>query len=106
MKPKCPKCGHPLDSYATWRGEVESYPFGVTCAKCEWMRMVPRAAIIRLAVESNKPKTCKWTPDEDGNWSPACDPIDALFVFNDGGPRENQMRFCHSCGKPVEVVNG
>lgn len=50
MKPKCPRCGSQLDSYATWRREVESHPFGVACAKCKWVRMVSRAAIIRLAV--------------------------------------------------------
>lgn len=101
MKPKCPKCGHPLDSYATWRGEVESYPFGVTCAKCEWMRMVPRAAIIRLAVESNKPKTCKWQARRSEfnpltSYGTGCGVLRGILEGN----------YCSGCGKPVEVVNG
>jgi len=117
MRPKCPKCGHPLGSYATWRREVESHPFGVACAKCKWVRMVSRAAIIRLAVEPEaeysrgyaagheavmkarirdamevqKPETCKWSADG----TPDCDPTS-----------DNEMRHCYSCGNRVEVVNG
>ena len=92
-KPKCPKCGHPLDSYATWRREVESHPFGVACAKCKWVRMVSRAAIIRLATQG-KPETCKWRD--------SAQPIGCLLT----NKHESTRKFCSGCGKPVEVVNG
>lgn len=91
MKPQCPKCGHPLDSYATWRREVESHPFGVACAKCKWVRMVSRAAIIRLAV--GKPETCKWEHSGEGDY------ISPHAAFMPWFP------FCPHCGKPVEVVD-
>jgi len=91
MKPKCPKCGHPLDSYATWRREVESHPFGVACAKCKWTRMVSRAAIIRLATQG-KPETCKWEHSGEGDY------ISPHAAFMPWFP------FCPHCGKPVEVV--
>ena len=93
MKPKCPKCGHPLDSYATWRREVESHPFGVACAKCKWVRMVSRAAIIRLATQGK----CKRVTRE------------GVLVGGDCGyrgyPTRRVPRYCEGCGKPVEVVN-
>ena len=88
MKPKCPKCGHPLDSYATWRREVESHPFGVACSKCKWVRMVSRAAIIRLATA--KPETCKWWHRPAAYvWTSCC------------GSYPEATKYCPDCGKPL-----
>ena len=44
--------------------------------------------------------TCKWKPDdsESGTWASGCG---ELWQFNDGGPKENHVRFCQGCGKPV-----
>jgi len=45
---------------------------------------------------------CKWTEDEwDGYWQTDCG---QAWEFTDGGPAENHCRFCHYCGKPIEVV--
>lgn len=41
---------------------------------------------------------CIWKEDFDGNWETDCD---ELFVFNEGGPKENNMKFCCYCGKPL-----
>lgn len=45
-----------------------------------------------------KPATCTWTPDDDGNWETDCD---QEFVFMDGGPDDNNMRFCCYCGRKL-----
>ena len=48
--------------------------------------------------------TCAWTPmdseDMPGTYESACG---ETWSFVDGGPVENNYRFCHGCGKPVEV---
>lgn len=45
-------------------------------------------------------RTCTWTEDDDGNWFAACE---AAWSFSDGGPAENNVRYCHSCGAEVVV---
>lgn len=52
--------------------------------------------------------TCTWRPHDDidmpGTWEAGCG---ALWTFTEGGPRDNDMRFCPQCGKPaVEVLEG
>ena len=51
------------------------------------------------------PETCAWTPmdDDTGSWDSACG---QAWSFIDGTPAENNVRFCHGCGKPVEVKGG
>ena len=47
---------------------------------------------------------CAWTQDADfdmgDTYASACG---ELWSFIDGGPTENRVRFCHGCGKPVQV---
>lgn len=47
---------------------------------------------------------CQWTPmdsdDMPDTWESACG---QAWSFIDGGPAENNCKFCHGCGKPVEV---
>jgi len=42
---------------------------------------------------------CEWTREEDDiegqSWLSACG---ERWCFNDGGPTENKMRYCHGCG--------
>lgn len=45
--------------------------------------------------------SCRWKADEDGNWWSSCG---EGFVFNDGGPVENRMRYCPYCGKRLVVT--
>ena len=46
--------------------------------------------------------TCKWTYDEEGEfYETHCK---QAFQFNDGTPTDNSVRFCHGCGKPIEVI--
>jgi len=41
---------------------------------------------------------CKWSFDDDGYWESACG---GSWVFNDGGPIENECNFCQKCGGKV-----
>ena len=49
-------------------------------------------------------QVCQWMPadsdDMPGTWESACGEI---WRFVEGGPVENNYRFCHGCGKPVEM---
>lgn len=51
--------------------------------------------------------TCTWTEEDDGyegtgNWAGECG---VLFMLNDGAtPKENNMKFCCGCGKPLTEV--
>lgn len=42
---------------------------------------------------------CKWKEDNDGCWWTDCG---QGFVLADGTPKENDMKFCCYCGKPLE----
>ena len=42
--------------------------------------------------------TCTWTEDDANDWDTSCD---NCFIFNDGGPKDNQFTYCPYCGKPL-----
>ena len=45
--------------------------------------------------------TCEWTHnDDDGYWDTSCG---KAWRFDDGGPKENNMNFCHCCGKTLRI---
>ena len=51
-----------------------------------------------------EPLTCEWTHnDDDGYWDTSCG---KAWRFDDGGPKENNMNFCHCCGKPLRIKRG
>ncbi len=51
-----------------------------------------------------EPLTCEWTHnDDDGFWETACG---KAWRFDDGGPKENNMNFCHCCGKTLRIEGG
>lgn len=55
--------------------------------------------------EAQPAETCLWTED-DPDYTPdtyasACG---ELWSFIDGGPAKNNFRFCHGCGKPIQIV--
>ncbi|CAI1169689.1 Uncharacterised protein [Serratia liquefaciens] len=54
-----------------------------------------RAAMLAQPVSQG----CVWTYDEhDYKWDSGCG---EAWMFSDGGPTENGVKFCQSCGKPV-----
>lgn len=46
----------------------------------------------QLEAENNR--KCKWTPDEDGIYDTDCG---GRFEFKEGGPKENQTKYCQYC---------
>jgi hypothetical protein len=51
-----------------------------------------------------EPRTCEWTHnDDDGYWDTSCG---KAWRFDDGGPKENNMNFCHCCGKTLRIKGG
>ena len=43
-------------------------------------------------------KNCVWRDDGEGNWETDCGKI-FVFVFIDGNPIDNGMRYCCYCGR-------
>ena len=53
---------------------------------------------------AREPLTCEWAHNEDdGFWDTECG---QSWRFDDGGPKENHMNFCHCCGKPLRIKGG
>ena len=51
-----------------------------------------------------KKDPCTWSLDDDPDraaWQSACG---QSWMFTDGGPAENHVRYCHGCGRPVQIV--
>ena len=50
---------------------------------------------------------CEWSIDDDDQcgdrWQASCG---ADWVFPEGGPAENKMKFCPECGKSLTLVGG
>ena len=60
-------------------------------------RPAPKSDAVREAVHE-----CGWSRDEwSESWFSGCG---AEWIFPDGGPAENDMKFCPSCGKPVAIA--
>ena len=66
-----------------------------------------RAAVDALEAQAQAgavPLTCEWAHNEDdGFWDTECG---QSWRFDDGGPKENHMNFCHCCGKPLRIKGG
>ena len=66
-----------------------------------------RAAIVKWGTPQpvvREPLTCEWTHnDDDGYWDTSCG---KAWGFDDGGPKENNMNFCHCCGKTLRIKGG
>jgi len=50
------------------------------------------------------PDACVWTPDMDEETGIHYSTCGEAWAFNDGGPNENNVRFCQGCGKPVKLA--
>lgn len=53
-------------------------------------------AIELLLVQRDEP--CLWVCDSGGAWETGCD---NMFVLNEGGPHDNDMKYCCYCGRPL-----
>lgn len=72
-----------------------------------WLRDAMRAALAKWGTPQpvvREPLTCEWTHnDDDGYWDTSCG---KAWRFDDGGPKENNMNFCHCCGKTLRIKGG
>jgi len=55
---------------------------------------------VLAAINASALEPCAWTEDGDGVWQTACG---QAFEITADGPAENGMRFCHACGRRLEV---
>ena len=56
-----------------------------------------------ISAEPAVQDVCEWDFDDEYEvvWESSCG---ELWSFIDGGPKENRVRFCHGCGKPVALA--
>lgn len=52
---------------------------------------------------TDQTNTCEWEAEveDSGVWEGSCG---AAWVLLNGGPAENEMKFCPGCGKPVVIA--
>ena len=66
-----------------------------------WIQPTPQPT---QAQAGAAPLNCEWTHNEDdGFWETACG---EAWRFDDGGPGENNMHFCHSCSNSLRIKGG
>ena len=78
----------------------------VRAAVCEFIPVTPETAdrIAARVIDILRPEledagTCAWW--EDGEmWESSCG---VAYMFNSDGPEDNGHRFCHKCGKRIEI---
>jgi len=46
--------------------------------------------------------SCTWSQDSDPDSDTWVSDCGAMFIFNDGSPKDNDFKFCYRCGKPLE----
>ena len=74
---------------------------GCHCDECKQFYTTPQPTHAQTGAV---PLTCEWTHNEDdGFWETACG---EAWRFDDGGPAENSMNFCHSCGNSLRIKGG
>jgi len=54
-----------------------------------------------LAALKERTGLCQWMYDDNGFWQTTCE---EAFCIEDGTPKDNGMRFCVYCGKPLAEV--
>ncbi len=57
------------------------------------------------AVRELSEGSCQWTLEDHESatiWHTACG---EAWGFIDGGPADNNARFCHGCGKPIDAID-
>lgn len=69
-----------------------------------WIGWCAKAAQAAAPAQA-EPSECDWQQEDDENmpqtYRTRCG---QLWSFIEGGPADNNMKFCHCCGKPVKEV--
>jgi len=64
-------------------------------------RIAAEARVAKLEMERSA--TCEWKQwDEGDTWETSCG---EAFTFISGGPKENNVNYCHHCGKRLVMVS-
>lgn len=68
-----------------------------------WNEINPRPAEV-ASTEPSVPASCTWTYNNDDSfaWGTSCS---NSFTLMEDGPRENGMKFCPYCSKPINQVS-
>lgn len=72
--------------------------------RVQWSAARCQRPVIALYTEARPQDPCTWSLDDDLDrtaWQSACG---QSWMFTDGGPAENHVRYCHGCGRPVHIV--
>lgn len=83
-----------LESDLAAARELLKHGSSPTPAHCE--------SVLDFLARKSAPFACIWTYSEDEfTWHTSCG---QAWSFTEDGPKENGVKFCHSCGKPLEVA--
>lgn len=94
-------CGHHMYCHACGADGPDADSQHESEAIAAWNTRTPQPTHAQAGAA---PLTCEWTHNEDdGFWETVCG---QSWRFDDGGPKENDMNFCHCCGKPLRIKGG
>ena len=96
--------GEALRDYAKrkWPGRLDTLQMAEHETVTEALALLAKWGTPQPVVR--EPLTCEWTHnDDDGYWDTSCG---KAWRFDDGGPKENNMNFCHCCGKTLRIKGG
>lgn len=64
--------------------------------------MTERSEIAQRSTDESHVRTgCEWEADEENNWTTTCG---KTFCLIEGGPIENDMKFCCYCGLALDEL--
>lgn len=120
----CPYCGSHTycDTVNNGLAEVQSGPYGCTnCGavemhwsverslttierRCGWSE--PEQVTGKGVVSDDMTVWRELAPAGEGVWECSAPDCDSIWTFIDGGPTENQIRYCPGCGRYITAVEG
>jgi rubrerythrin len=56
---------------------------------------------VREAILSEQKETCEWTQSNEDNNVWECSKCDAVWIFMEGSPKDNEMDYCPRCGRII-----
>ena len=97
----------PMKSYPTQHCKTTGMSCNRGCTSCT-VADDKKPQTLREAIDGAPAdaKTCDWIESDPWGYMPSTYESDCgeVWSFIDGGPKENNVRFCHGCGCTVSVV--
>lgn len=78
------------------RDVIEKIDNLLTVEQVGGLKRIIITALESLSLTTSERVTCTWKFDPDGYWQTECGD---QFMFSEGGPTENRVKFCHYCGR-------